>query len=192
MLNTKDVMAFWKFTQQKISSKWQILTIIHPYYYHLLNYALSKFLVHFCFEFLVPSLFWVKFLLNEFCVRIQHFFGQIPASPIYLVYLCQLIKSAVDLNCDINQVCSFNMLNTKAKWSVPQGSPIAKSGVHLGHTLYLSPNVVIHFSGAEYHPEMIFCTLVTWLFLHTPQREIQHSKPSESTKKYYFSILKVQ
>ena len=33
--------------------------------------------------------------------------------------------------------------------SVPQGSPITEGGVHLGHTPYLSPNVVIHFSGGR-------------------------------------------
>ena len=31
--------------------------------------------------------------------------------------------------------------------SVPQDSPVTEGGVHLGHTLYLSPSVVIHFSG---------------------------------------------
>ena len=42
--------------------------------------------------------------------------------------------------------------------SVPQDSPVTEGGVQLEHTLYLFPNVVIHFWGAEYHPRMILCT----------------------------------
>ena len=42
--------------------------------------------------------------------------------------------------------------------SLPQCSPVTEGGVQLEHTLYLFPNVVIHFSGAEYHPRMILCT----------------------------------
>ena len=40
------------------------------------------------------------------------------------------------------------MIKFNAMCSVPQGSPINEGGVHLGHTLYLSQNVVIHFSGS--------------------------------------------
>ena len=54
--------------------------------------------------------------------------------------------------------------------SVPQVSPVTEGGVHLIHTLYLFPNVAIHFSGAEYHPRMILCT-----FSHSIIRS--HSEP---------------
>ena len=54
--------------------------------------------------------------------------------------------------------------------SVPQDSPVTEGGVYLIHTLYLFPNVVIHFSGAEYHPRMILCT-----FSHSIIRS--HSEP---------------
>ena len=77
--------------------------------------------------------------------------------------------------------------------SVPQGSPVTEGGVHLIHTLYLFPNVVIHFSGggggAEYHPRMILCTFSNSII--RSQSEPSNFKPSDYALRNSTSFLDV-